>query len=197
MSHAAGERYGRWTLLRFLGGASWSAKCDCGNERAVGISNLTFGSSSSCGCSRREGLRHRFPREWRIWKGMRARCHSPGTASYRIYGGRGIHVCRQWRCSFKNFMDDMGPCPNDDMSLDRVDNNSGYGPHNCRWATWAQQASNRRTNIMVTAFGQTKTIAEWTRDRRCTVKPNSLRYRLLCGVIPETAISSPPFGVTK
>ncbi len=192
--HAPGERWGRWTLVRSDRGRYWLAVCDCGEDRRVQISNLTSGASLSCGCSKREGLRSRFPREWGIWKCMRYRCHNSGSAGYRLYGARGIHVCIRWRYSFASFLDDMGPRPDKSMSIDRIDNSKGYRPSNCRWATWLEQASNRRTNVMVTAFGETKTMIGWSRDSRCRVFKTTLRQRLRSGMSPEMAITKHPFG---
>jgi hypothetical protein len=80
--------------------------------------------------------------EYDIWAAMIQRATNPKNARYADYGGRGIGVCERW-LEFTNFYADMGPRP-DGKSLDRVNNDLGYSPENCRWATWVEQRHNQR-----------------------------------------------------
>lgn len=81
----------------------------------------------------------------RAWVDMKARCQNPNSASYKNYGARGITVCERWLHSFPNFLEDMGERPKG-LTLERINNDSGYYPDNCRWATWSDQNSNKRAH---------------------------------------------------
>ena len=85
---------------------------------------------------------------YHCWTAMNQRCYNPKHPYYADYGGRGITVCARWRHSFENFLDDMGLKPGG-LTLDRRDNSLGYSPGNCRWATWQEQALNRRPRKML------------------------------------------------
>lgn len=85
--------------------------------------------------------------EYRAWSNMLGRCYRITHRRFRDYGGRGIKVCEQWRKEFTNFYEDMGKRPSIKHSLERVDNEKGYEPSNCRWATYEEQNRNRRNVI--------------------------------------------------
>lgn len=141
------------------GRARFVCRCDCGTEKIISSGNLGKGKSNSCGCLQREGatarlnanrkIKHGMKRrgnpapEYAVWSMMKKRCHDPEDKDYRHYGGRGIVVCQRWRDSFENFIADMGRRP-PGLTLERKDNSKGYEPSNCKWATWTEQAKNRR-----------------------------------------------------
>ena len=99
--------------------------------------------------------------EYSLWANMKSRCRNPRHQFYRYYGGRGIAVCPTWRTSFAAFRRDMGPRPGPTFTLDRIDNNQGYHPGNCRWATRKEQTRNRRSNVYLTFGGRTMVLTDW------------------------------------
>lgn len=103
------------------------------------------------------------------WKNIRRRCNTPTHPRYKDYGGRGITVCDRWD-NFENFFIDLGPRPAG-MTLDRRDNDLGYCPENCRWATPKEQSTNRRNSIWVNMGEEKITLKEACRRLR-------LPYRL-------------------
>jgi hypothetical protein len=161
----AGQRFGHWVVIGFShtdkkGKACWACRCDCGKEKTVESTSLRRGGSRSCGCSHDEAgnrlrklITHGQSRslsrglkasaEYVCWAAMIQRCENPKADNYERYGGRGVSVDPRWRASFTTFFADMGPKPSPQHSIDRIKNERGYEPDNCRWATDAEQRKNR------------------------------------------------------
>ena len=123
-----------------------------------------------------------------VWGGIKDRCLCPNNKDFNNYGGRGITICDRWKNSFIAFLEDMGEAP-PNMSIDRIDNNKGYSKENCRWTTIQVQANNRRTCVMITFKGKTKTIAEWSRE--FGIERKTLEYRIRVGWEIEKALTTP------
>ena len=119
-------------------------------------------------------------REYKIRHDMIQRCTNPKDTGYHRYGGRGITVCDRWLASFQNFLDDMGECPSDKHTIDRIDNDGPYSPDNCRWATRIEQMNNTRTNHMLTYGDETMSIADWS--RRTGIKQVVIHRRVRDGL---------------
>jgi len=119
---------------------------------------------------------------------MIARCTNPNRPDYEYYGGRGITVCTAWRDSFAIFLADMGEKPKG-KSLDRIDNDLGYEPSNCRWATKHQQMQNTRSTRLITFNGETMGLNAWA--KRLGINKESLRFRLNNWTL-DRAMTEPP-----
>jgi hypothetical protein len=195
-----GATFGRWTVTSRERPASirrWMCLCECGEIRAVRKEKLLDGTSQSCGCLQRENLTthglttaavRRESREYWVWNTMIQRCTNPRARNYADYGGRGISVCDRW-LSFSNFFADMGKRPSRLHSLERRDNESGYCPDNCYWATRQEQNQNRRNNRWITAQDETKCLAEWARMLGCGNATILARIKL--GWSEERAVTTP------
>lgn len=130
----------------------------------------------------------------RVWRGMHERCTYQNHKSYAYYGGRGIAVCEEWN-DFAVFEEwALANGYREGLKLDRKDNDGPYAPKNCRFVTHEVNCNNTRYNVIVSAFGEQKSLSRWERDSRCKVSKNTIRRRIAAGVEPETAITVPMNG---
>jgi len=175
-------------------------QCACGSSAVkIRIDKLRSGRTTSCGCAQREAsTKHGLWNHplYTIWRGMMQRCYNPRDSHYRYYGVRGILVCERWH-DVRSFVADLGPTYREGLSLDRIDNDAGYFPDNCRWVPLQAQASNKRSNIMVTYNGETMCLAGWS-------EVFGIRYQLLWerivkyGWSAQRALTTPPIdAVTR
>ena len=202
----AGKKIGRLLILSEVFGhkhagkhRKWRCLCDCGNQREIFQDRLVKGTTVSCGCWQSEVTKKRQTTHgmsktplYKMWAGMIARCSNKNLREWKHYGGRGISVCERWK-SFDLFLEDMGELPFDGAEIDRIDNDSGYSPENCRWATRSDQCNNTRQNVFVTICGETKTVAQWA--RMSGVADKTIRNRLRAGVIGRMLLKPPHRGV--
>jgi len=131
----------------------------------------------------------KWTKTYSIWCNVMYRTRGKRAIQYHDYGGRGITVCERWH-KFENFLADMGECPSDKYSIDRIDHDGNYEPANCRWADKWEQAANKRNNRRFTIGGETLHMAEWC--RRTGVPRSKIHGRLKLGWTPEEAFEFVP-----
>lgn len=204
-----GQRFGRLQVIERAensktGKPMWKCICDCGTECVVHGSALVGGYTKSCGCYRREipkttryvhgGCSRRTrDRLYAVWNMMKQRCNDPNNRAYSSYGGRGIKVCDEWNGSYAAFREwayANGYDENSthrDCTIDRIDNDKGYSPENCRIANAKTQANNTRKTRYITYKGETKPFTVWAEE--AGLKVATLRNRLKGGWQLEDALT--------
>lgn len=167
-----GRTFGQLTVIKRAanknGRVHWHCQCTCGKFCDVAANNLDRGNSQSCGCrvvdlAKKHFTTHGKTRtaEYNIWNKMKERCYIVNSPRFHDYGGRGIKIL--WN-SFEEFYKDMGPRPSPKHSIERKDNDGHYGKENCKWATYTEQANNKRTNINLTFQGRTQSARKWAQE---------------------------------
>lgn len=132
---------------------------------------------------------------YRKWLHMKMRCKAKGGKCFVNYVLRGIQVCDQWQ-TFEGFFKDMGESPTIEHQIDRIDNDKGYYPENCRWVTRYENQLNKRNTRWVTYNGETKIAKEWARI--LGMGYDTLLHRLNVGWSVEQAFTMRPrFGNRK
>lgn len=155
-------------------------KCDCGNEHIVEGSDLKRGKTKSCGCLQKETRQKVFKnnsfnkkynmdytnikqcRLYNIWCDIKKRCYNKKFWAFNRYGGRNINMCNDWKNDFKVFHDwAINNGYNDNLTIDRINNNGNYEPNNCRWVDMKTQCRNKNNNHLITYNEETHCISEW------------------------------------
>ena len=172
-----GQRFGRLVVIRReinpqKGSAEWLCLCDCGNKTYAESHTLLRGRKKSCGCYKsdyicKKNTKHNLSgsRLNVTLNNIMQRCYNPKNHHYKRYGGRGITVCEEWRGDMGRvhfFEWAMQTGYNDSLTIDRIDNDKGYSPDNCRWITIKENQNNKSTNHVIEIDGIRKTISQWS-----------------------------------
>lgn len=195
-----GQRFGRLVVIGRAGSrnhsALWNCQCACGNQIEVISSSLNNGTTKSCGCLRKDVTRARKTTHgmygtkiYNIWKTMIQRCGNPKAQHYAIYGDRNIHVCEEW-LNFETFHEwAMASGYTESLSIDRIDNDKGYSPTNCKFSTQKEQCNNKRNNIYLEHNGECKTLTQWSETTG--IHYRTLQHRIKNGWCVSKALESP------
>lgn len=124
-------------------------------------------------------------RLYSIWAGLWDRCTNPKTPKFSIYGARGVSVTPAWRTYMPFAQWARANGYQENLQIDRRDTQGDYTPDNCQWVTSQINNNNRRNNRRLTAFGETKTVAEWARDPRCRTTASGLYQRVRIWPFPD------------
>lgn len=195
-----GNIFGEWTVLERAGsmpygGRAYLCRCSCGTERVVSAASLRKGNTTNCGCASISRLTARSTKHglyahptYRTWCRMRERCYYVNHKYYDRYGGRGIGVCDRWQ-EFLPFYEDMAPTWKKGMTLERLDNDKDYSPHNCVWATRKQQSRNRSNTVTMELNGQVRPLAAWAEITG--IPQTTLRERKRRGWSDDLSLTTP------
>lgn len=198
-----GRKFGYLTVMHREGTAknkvsTWRCICVCGEQvvrLSTSLRSKNRGKLKSCGCRRREMLLEAWgthgmtgTRPWVIWQDLRRRCRDPKDKDYVNYGGRGIDMPGAWFISFRDFWEDVKVGYQDDLSLDRRDNEAGYSKSNCRWVSMKVQMRNTRVNRLINTKWGLITVAEAA--ERSGLKPITVYGRMYRGW-PEERLLEP------
>lgn len=163
-----GKRFGRLTVIEYIGKGRWICKCDCGNTRINKGQPLKDGRVVSCGCYKDELLMERAYKHggyynplYKVYYGMKERCLNKNHKAYHRYGGRGITICDEWLNDYKAFEKwAIEAGYHKGLTVERIDNDKGYSPGNCRMATRKEQSRNMRRNRCVARITENGEVIE-------------------------------------
>ena len=178
----AGKVYGNLTVIKFEylrnNYSYWLCQCDCGKTRIIRKDGIIGRKQipDQCRCNPTMGY---GTKEYTAWVHLRQRCYNPRDKRYHSHGARGIKVCERWLNSFENFLSDVGYAPTKKHTIERNDNDGNYEPSNCRWATYTEQARNKRLTRWIEYNGQKKSLAQWCEE--LDLPYSTISYRILHG----------------
>lgn len=195
-----GTVFGAWTITACLGVINrarvYLCRCSCGNEANVTSSALGRHRrpSRSCGKCKHGNFQHGYrlvdkpDLTYTSWQAMLRRCYTPTCANYKYYGARGIYVYLPWH-DFPKFLEDVGPRPAKEFTLERKNTEGHYEPGNVCWASITAQNRNKRSNKRITYNGTTQTLIEWAHELNITAP--TLSGRLKRGWSLDRAFTTP------
>lgn len=202
LNDLTGKRFGRLTVIKRgenskHGNAKWICNCDCGKRNVLVFGkHLCSGHTKSCGCIRIEAEYNKthgkaYTRIYETWSGIKRRTSSRNRKNRKDYKHyKNVGMCEEWKNDFESFYKwAMDNGYEENLTIDRIDNNKGYSPDNCRWATPKMQSNNKSDNHIITYKGEAKTISEWAEITN--IEYQTLFHRIKNGWSVEKAFTTP------
>jgi len=195
-----GKKFGRLLAIkeveRTRSSRRFLCQCQCGTEITISLNLLLSGNTKSCGCLKKDRNKSYFTTHglsnsklYSVWSSMKDRCFRKNDPAYKNYGARGITVCDEW-LKFEIFHDwAMANGYQDDLTIERIDNDGDYCSENCTWIPKKEQPRNRRGLHLITFEGKTRTITDWA--KKIGIHASSLRDRLNHGWSIKEALTTP------
>lgn len=189
------QRFGKLTAIKISERENnkrsyWVCECDCGRTKEIALSHLRSGATTSCGCYQKQKAKEANAKHGDVgtslynrWKEMRHRCENPNHSRFKDYGARGITITEDWN-DYKNFRDwALLNGYQEELTLDRIDNDKGYSPDNCQWVDYTANGRNRRNTVRL----EGSTLAEIAETHNLTYEEVKYRYYFLIskGVKPS------------
>ena len=195
-----GKKFGKLTVIKSLGldthsEMNWECVCDCGNKYIAKSYSLRKGTTKQCKeCAIKqmsENSRKYVVFSKRLkecYVNMKTRCTNKNQDPFNRYVNRGIELCEEWENDYNKFQTwALNNGYSETLTLDRIDNNKGYYPENCRWVTRREQANNRRTSLFLIYKGKKDTLANWARN--LNIPYNYIQYRVYKGKTLEEIVN--------
>lgn len=207
LNDITGIKFGKLTVVKRAenddyGRTRWQCECECGNK-VIRMSSIIMdayrkGKASHCGCSpvlKTHGLTKKNKRLYWVWAAIIQRCENKNSKDYKDYGGRGIRVCKEWREDFSSFHSwAMESGYKQGLSIDRINNNKGYYPGNCRWVGIKEQMNNQSKSLSITWKGETKSVLEWSEETGINYRTLKQRVFKLGWDIDKAMTTKPILG---
>lgn len=170
-------------------------KCDCGNEKILSYFHFKKGNVLSCGCLWKTRNGYGASLLSKVWRQMINRCTNPLDLNAKRYLHRGITVCDLWLNDFESFrLWSLENGYKEKLHIDRIDNDKGYSPKNCRWVTPLVNQNNRRGNLIVKYKGKENTLSNMLRELGKYNSYDAIWQRIKTGWDIEEAIDNPVFA---
>ena len=186
----------------------WQCDCDCGYKSEIHVSTLSQGLIKHCeNCRTKRAKREKTTKRrerhglgtgatYISYCRMISRVYNEKHESHIYYKSKNISVCDRWLESYLNFLEDMGERPKG-MTLERIDNNKGYSPDNCKWASRIEQQRNRKNTVYIEFNGEKRKLIELIEEKNnhyesvgCPKLTYNLVYsRIKAGWEPEKALT--------